>query len=42
MTRTLWDSTVGKKTIMAVTGLVMLGYLVADMVGDLTIFFGTR
>ncbi|WP_326701304.1 succinate dehydrogenase [Streptomyces sp. NBC_01754] len=40
MTRTLWDSSVGKKTIMAVSGLIMLGYLVAHMVGNLKIFFG--
>lgn len=40
MTRTLWDSSVGKKTIMAVSGLVMLLYLVAHMVGNLKIFFG--
>ncbi|MFJ4964687.1 succinate dehydrogenase cytochrome b subunit [Streptomyces sp. NPDC088729] len=40
MTRTLWDSTVGKKAIMAVTGLIMLGYLVAHMAGNLKIFFG--
>ncbi|MEU1124900.1 succinate dehydrogenase [Streptomyces sp. NPDC005899] len=40
MTRTLWDSSVGKKTIMAVSGLVMLGYLVAHMLGNLKIFFG--
>ncbi|QNE73563.1 succinate dehydrogenase [Streptomyces finlayi] len=40
MTRTLWDSTVGKKTIMAVSGLVMLLYLVAHMIGNLKIFFG--
>lgn len=38
--RTLWDSSVGKKTVMAVTGLIMLGYLVAHMVGNLKIFFG--
>lgn len=40
MTRTLWDSSVGKKTIMAVSGLVMLGYLVVHMLGNLKIFFG--
>src|SRR5689334_10883031 len=40
MTRTLWDSTVGKKTIMAVSGLVMLLYLLVHMVGNLKIFFG--
>ncbi len=41
MTRTLWDSSVGKKTIMAVSGLVMLGYLVVHMLGNLKIFFGS-
>ncbi|MER6997876.1 succinate dehydrogenase cytochrome b subunit [Streptomyces sp. NPDC000410] len=40
LTRTLWRSTVGKKTVMAVTGLIMLGYLVAHMFGNLKIFFG--
>ncbi|GAA3018164.1 succinate dehydrogenase [Streptomyces fulvorobeus] len=40
MTRTLWDSTVGKKVIMAVSGLVMLLYLVVHMIGNLKIFFG--
>jgi succinate dehydrogenase / fumarate reductase, cytochrome b subunit len=40
MTRTLWDSTVGKKAIMAVSGLVMLLYLIAHMIGNLKIFFG--
>ncbi|MEI5103039.1 succinate dehydrogenase [Streptomyces sp. PmtG] len=38
--RTVWDSTVGKKTVMAVSGLIMLLYLVAHMVGNLKIFFG--
>lgn len=41
MTRTLWDSSVGKKAIMAVSGLIMLLYLVAHMVGNLKIFFGS-
>ncbi|MFG2430682.1 succinate dehydrogenase [Streptomyces sp. NPDC048590] len=40
MTRTLWGSSVGKKTIMAVSGLIMLGYLVVHMLGNLKIFFG--
>ncbi|WP_225847124.1 succinate dehydrogenase [Streptomyces sp. HPF1205] len=38
--RTLWDSTVGKKTIMAVSGLIMVLYLLAHMIGNLKIFFG--
>ena len=40
MARTVWDSTLGKKTIMAVSGLVMLLYLVVHMLGNLKIFFG--
>ncbi|MFD3326740.1 succinate dehydrogenase [Streptomyces sp. NPDC058701] len=39
-TRTIWDSSIGKKTVMAVSGLVMLGYLVVHMLGNLKIFFG--
>ncbi|MFE7773778.1 succinate dehydrogenase [Streptomyces sp. NPDC057445] len=41
LTRTLWGSTVGKKSVMAVTGLIMLGYLVVHMLGNLKIFFGS-
>lgn len=38
--RSAWRSTVGKKAVMAVTGLVMLAYLVAHMMGNLKVFFG--
>lgn len=38
--RTFWGSTVGKKTVMAVSGLIMLGYLVAHVMGNLKVFFG--
>ncbi|MEU0370735.1 succinate dehydrogenase [Streptomyces sp. NPDC006283] len=38
--RLFWRSTLGKKTVMAVSGLIMLGYLVAHMMGNLKIFFG--
>ncbi|MET9324773.1 succinate dehydrogenase cytochrome b subunit [Streptomyces sp. NPDC003038] len=41
-TRTLWDSSVGKKAVMAVSGLIMLGYLVVHMLGNLKIFFGSE
>ncbi len=41
MTRTMWDSSVGKKTVMAVSGLIMLAYLVVHMLGNLKIFFGS-
>ncbi|UYQ65938.1 succinate dehydrogenase [Streptomyces peucetius] len=40
MTHIFWRSTVGKKTVMAVSGLIMLGYLVAHVMGNLKIFFG--
>ncbi|BAU87498.1 cytochrome b subunit [Streptomyces laurentii] len=40
-TRGFWASTLGKKTVMAVSGLIMLGYLVAHVVGNLKIFFGS-
>ena len=36
----LWRSTIGKKTVMAVSGLIMLLYLVVHMLGNLKIFFG--
>ncbi|MGW4205990.1 succinate dehydrogenase [Streptomyces sp. NPDC004726] len=38
--RTFWGSTVGKKVVMAVSGLIMLGYLVAHVMGNLKVFFG--
>ncbi|OIK04240.1 succinate dehydrogenase [Streptomyces monashensis] len=40
MARTMWDSSVGKKTVMAVSGLIMLAYLVVHMIGNLKIYFG--
>ncbi|MFF8382558.1 succinate dehydrogenase cytochrome b subunit [Streptomyces kanasensis] len=38
--RTLLGSTVGKKAVMAVSGLILLGYLVAHVMGNLKVFFG--
>jgi succinate dehydrogenase / fumarate reductase cytochrome b subunit len=38
--RAAWDSSVGKKAVMAVSGLVMVGYLLAHAFGNLKIFFG--
>ncbi|MDI5981246.1 succinate dehydrogenase cytochrome b subunit [Amycolatopsis magusensis] len=35
-----WRSTIGKKAVMAVTGLAMVAFLLAHMVGNLKIFFG--
>ncbi len=38
--RALRRSTIGKKMIMAVTGLLMLAFVVVHMLGNLKIFFG--
>src|SRR5438132_5867455 len=35
-----YESTIGKKAIMAVTGLILFGFLVAHMLGNLQIFLG--
>lgn len=34
----LWQSTVGKKSVMAVTGLIMLAYLVTHVAANLLVF----
>jgi succinate dehydrogenase / fumarate reductase cytochrome b subunit len=36
-----YESTIGKKAIMAVTGLILFGYLIAHMLGNLQIFLGS-
>ena len=36
----LWDSTVGKKILMAVSGLILYGFVIAHMVGNLKVYFG--
>ena len=38
--RTLWRSTIGKKAVMAVSGLIMVLFLLVHMLGNLKIFFG--
>lgn len=40
--RSLWSTTIGKKAVMAVTGLIMLSFLVLHMLGDLKVFFGPQ
>jgi succinate dehydrogenase / fumarate reductase cytochrome b subunit len=35
-----YDSTIGKKVIMALTGAVLFGYLIAHMLGNLQVFLG--
>ncbi len=36
----MWRSTIGKKTIVAVTGTVLVAYLVLHMIGNLNSLFG--
>jgi succinate dehydrogenase / fumarate reductase, cytochrome b subunit len=38
--RLFWNSAVGKKAVMAVTGLIMLGYLVTHVAANLLVFQG--
>jgi succinate dehydrogenase / fumarate reductase, cytochrome b subunit len=35
-----YDSTIGKKAVMAVTGLILFGFLIAHMLGNLQVFIG--
>src|SRR6201987_6561241 len=35
-----WHTMVGKKIVMAVTGVVLVGFVIAHMVGNLKIFSG--
>ena len=37
-----WKSTVGKKAVMALTGAIGVGYIVAHMLGNLQVFEGTE
>jgi succinate dehydrogenase / fumarate reductase cytochrome b subunit len=36
----LWDTSIGKKAVMAVTGLVLAGFVIVHMLGNLKIFQG--
>jgi succinate dehydrogenase / fumarate reductase cytochrome b subunit len=37
---TLYRSTIGKKAIMAVTGLILVGFVIIHMLGNLQVFIG--
>jgi succinate dehydrogenase / fumarate reductase cytochrome b subunit len=37
-----YESTIGKKAIMAVSGLILFGFLIAHMLGNLQIFLGPQ
>src|SRR5438045_8865218 len=38
----LWSTVVGKKVVMAVTSLVLVGFVIAHMLGNLKIFPGAE
>src|SRR5919204_1702349 len=38
----LWQSTIGKKYVMAVTGLIWFGYLIVHLWGNLKIYAGPQ
>jgi hypothetical protein len=38
----LWSTMVGKKVVMAITGFVLVGFVVAHMLGNLKIFLGAE
>jgi succinate dehydrogenase cytochrome b subunit len=38
--RAFWGSTIGKKVVMAVTGLIGVGFVVGHMLGNLQVFLG--
>ena len=35
-----WQSTIGKKVVMAVTGLIGVGFVIGHMAGNLQVFQG--
>lgn len=40
--RSFWDSTIGKKIVMAVTGLIGIGFVIGHMLGNLQAFEGAE
>ena len=38
----LWDTMVGKKVVMAVTGIVLVGFVIAHMLGNLKVFLSAE
>jgi succinate dehydrogenase / fumarate reductase cytochrome b subunit len=36
----LWRTVIGKKVVMAVTGVVLIGFVIGHMLGNLKIFAG--
>ena len=40
LVRNFWQSQVGKKVVMAVTGLIGVGFVIGHMIGNLQVFEG--
>jgi len=40
--RRFWGSTIGKKVVMGATGVIMIGFLIGHMVGNLQVFIGAE
>lgn len=40
--RAFWHSTIGKKVVMAATGIIMIGFLISHMLGNLLVFGGSQ
>lgn len=38
----LWRTTIGKKAVMAVTGVILVGFVISHMAGNLKIFLGAK
>ena len=39
---TFFGSSIGKKVVMAATGLVLFGFVVGHMIGNLQVYLGAR
>src|SRR5258708_14039355 len=39
-TLSFYDSTIGKKAVLALTGVVLYGFVIAHMLGNLQVFLG--
>lgn len=37
-----YDTTIGKKAVMAVSGFILIGFIIGHMIGNLTIFVGSE
>jgi len=40
--RTLWKSALVKKAVMAVTGVMLFGFVLGHMAGNLKLYFGAE